>query len=308
MATPEELEALANSLLADVATLGREVQGLGEEAIEAKAEIAQAGADLQAEIDAWEDACEALVEEADSALQSMFEMVQALGSGAAEAYTGEIGALQQSVAQMREALERSLVDVGRVLEENLAATETASEELRALVTQAMEDGARLAEDGVQTLQSMRAAVDAGQTAADQRLEEQAARNQDWQAAVQAHRDQLQQHVDSSLLPAIESALDELSTQVRDTSEQVVVAGIEAIREQALEMLDQGVQAVVDNAVSELLRLMNGLGDEILDKSEGPRLETEVLREVVDLLRDLVEPLVDRIGGVRGLAASVGVSV
>lgn len=308
MSTPEELEALANSLLAEVAELGREVQRLGDDVVEANAEIAQAGADLQAEIGAYEESCEALLDETASALQSMFEMVQALGSSAGDAYAGEISEMQQALAQMREAVERTLADAGRVLADRLAETAAANGELRALVAQATDEGARLAERGDEALQALRAGVDAGSAQADGRLEAQAERTRAWQDAVQAHRDELQQHVDANLLPAIEATLEELSTRVRDTSEQVVVAGIDTVREQALATLDDGVQAVVDAAVTELLRLMNELGDEILDKSEGPRSETDALREVVELLRGLIEPLVDRVGSVRGLAASVGVSV
>ena len=50
MATPEELEAMASALLAEVQQLGKDVEGLGNGVVEVRGAIEQAGETLQAEI------------------------------------------------------------------------------------------------------------------------------------------------------------------------------------------------------------------------------------------------------------------
>ncbi len=308
MATPEELEAMASALLAEVQQLGKDVEGLGNGVVEVRGAIEQAGETLQAEITDYESTCEDMLAQAGESLNTMFEMVQALGGASAEAYAGELAGMRELLANTRAEVERAMTEASQQVDTKLAEVAQGAAALREVVVAVAADGVALAERSSETLVEMREAVAAGQDAAEQRMTEARSAVDETIAAVAAEQAELQSFVDGDVLSAIESAMQELSERVRETTAQVVVSGVEATRDAALDTLESGIKSVVDEAVTELLRLMNELSDQILDKADGPREKTDAMREVVDTLRSLIDPLIDRISSVRGLAASVGVSV
>lgn len=308
MATPEELETLASSLLADMQQLGRDVHALGDGVVEVRAAIVQAGEDLQAEIADFEDDCAQVLDEASTSLRAMFEMAQALGTQAADGYAEELAAMIEGLQQAHADTETALEEAARLCDERVSEVAAGAQALRAVVEEVAAEASELATRSGEALEAMREAIEAGNAAAEERLSTHAASVDGWLQTVDAEQGEFRSHLDGQTLPAIDEAMQALSVQLRETSEQIVVAGIDATRSEALEVFDAGIKSVVDQAVEELLRLMNQLSDEILDKAEGPRGQTEALREVVDLLQGLIEPLLDRIGSVRGLAASVGVNV
>jgi len=164
-------------------------------------------------------------------------------------------------------------------------------------------------DHVETeLAGMREAITAGAEAASQAMDQQRATVEDTLASLATQQRELGTHIESQFLPALEHTLEAFSTRITDTTEQIVLDGIGATRDAALEALDSGVKAVVDQAVEELLRLITELSGEIIHGAEGPQQKSAAMREVVDLIRQLIDPTVDRISSVRSLAGSVGISV
>lgn len=308
MATPEELETLANSLLADIEQLGQGVRGLESDIEAAQDAIQQAGEILNAEISQYESDCEGMLTEAQNSLDAMFEMVQALSGESAEAYAAEIAAMIGQLEAARGEVAQVMRSAAAMVDEKLGEAQQSAEDLRGVITAVTSEGEALAERSNQTLAAMREAVDSGVDAAVQRMGDAKIALEEVMDSVTERQGELNEFVSSDLVSDIDNSMQELSDGVRQTTSQLVVGGIEATRDAALDTLESGVKSVVDEAVAELLRLMDELSDEILEKADGPREKTDAMREVVETLRGLIDPLVDRIGSVRGLAASVGVSV
>lgn len=308
MATPEELEGLASALLAEIEHLGKDVQALGGSIFEVRAAIEQMKDTLETDLADMESGYDDMLAEASSSLDTLFEMTQALSGSATETYATDIEAMLDRLTATRAEVAQTLEAASSAVESKLTEVSAGATALLEVVEAVRAQSADLAEHSAETLDQLREAVDAGTQAASARADDLRSAVEELDSAVETQQGELQAYVDSDLVPAVEGAIEEFSAGVRETTEQVLQGGIAASRDEALELFDNGVKTVVDEAVNELLRLMNELGDEILDKAEGPRAKTDAMREVIETLRGLIEPLIDRIGSVRGLAASVGVSV
>lgn len=308
MATAEELEALATALLDEIEQLGKEVAALGADIVESRQAIDQARDTVNAEITTLESSCTEMLAEASISLEAMFEMTQALGGAASETCAAGLITMAERMAQSRAEVEQSLEAARQVIEIKLAEVAGEAENLGATIAAVVAAHVELATQSSEVLGALNEAVSSGTEAANQRMEQHASAVETIKESIVEQQTGFLEHVDSIFVPTVERVTLSLATGIRETTTEVIEVGIDACREEALDQLDQGVKAVADVAVQELLELMNQLGDELLDKADGPRGQSDAMREVIDTLRGLLEPLMDRIGNVRGLAASVGVQI
>lgn len=134
----------------------------------------------------------------------------------------------------------------------------------------------------------------------------------WDSVVQGAMQQVQQAqqqctttLEQDFVAHVADSLQAFDSALKLIDAQVLRDPIGSLKNEATQMIDQQVQAVFDAALEELLQLVDQLADRILGASDRTDAETRALNEVIDKLKEFFGPLMDRVGGVKGVASAVG---